>query len=393
MTSPVSTESLEVCIVRRWMAYNETQWPGHSPVDFIARGHRYVRLLLDTHVPLEEHPGFAIVDELNDDYTQQRTPLELIIADSHCWRRAILETVSDAGDAVSAINIAAVHRRIDELQLMLAKRYAGRAFGPLHTEHSGIDELHDDRLSLLGKMAAAMAHEIRNPLFAIEGFLKLIKAQFIHVPEQVQHRVETYMEVVEKEFDGLYRQITSFLSFSKQGGKEETAVVVPIGDIVDNAVRLLLPRAANENVELTVRLESSPPALLRPTAIQQVLINLINNGMDAMADSPGSKRIEVRSVQDIDCYRIIISNNGPVIPEDIQRTMFEPFVTTKKNGTGLGLAICRQIMQQHGGDLAYTPQGGETAFTLTFLVRDCTAAGLASAAELPPHEARAGALH
>ncbi|MCC2686215.1 MAG: sensor histidine kinase [Paenibacillaceae bacterium] len=103
-------------------------------------------------------------------------------------------------------------------------------------------------------------------------------------------------------------------------------------------------------------------------SIQQVLSNLLNNSIDALSSVAYSKVISIHTYTDDTHFYMDIVDNGSGIPEEIQKTIFRPFVTNKINGTGLGLAICKQIMEKNNGDIHFSSRKGETKFTLSLLM-------------------------
>ncbi|WP_134703175.1 PAS domain-containing sensor histidine kinase [Ammoniphilus sp. YIM 78166] len=367
----------EETIIQAWLSKIEDNFPGvYNLQDLYQNGKKNIRLLVDIHIPLKEHPLFEIVPIMCKYHAQRGTPVEHVLHSSHMWREALLETIwSYHNDKMISQDEAwritpIMHKRIDEVQRIISRLYWDYAQQVIHQKQKKIEELHNDRLSLLGKMAASMAHEIKNPLFAIEGFLKLIKNDLTCLSCSSHSKMRTYIDVIEREFEGLYGQITSFLSFSKNSGTEEPYIECSMRDLMEQVLRLIQPRAVNENVEVVRINESDSKIIVQKVAIQQVLSNVINNSMDALSTVDHQKKIIVRSWEDLDKFYISVSDNGPGIPEELKESIFEPFVTSKKNGTGLGLAICKQIMEKNIGDLDFTSCNGETVFTLSF-VKNC----------------------
>lgn len=367
----------EETIIQAWLAKVEDEFPGrYNPQDLYQNAKKYIRLLVDIHIPLKEHPLFVIVPIICKYHAERGTPVEHMLHSSHMWREALLETIWSyhndnmiSQDEVWKIT-PVMHKRIDEVQRIISRLYWDYAQQVIQKKQEKIEELHNDRLSLLGKMAASMAHEIKNPLFAIEGFLKLIKNDLTCLSCSSHSKMRTYIDVIEREFEGLYGQITSFLSFSKNSGTEEPYMDCSMRDLIEQVLSLIQPRAVNENVEIIRMIESDSKITVQRVAIQQVLSNVLNNSIDALNTVDNQKRILIRSWEDSDNFYISVSDNGPGIPEELRESIFEPFVTSKKNGTGLGLAICKQIMEKNKGDLSFTSCKGETVFTLSF-VKNC----------------------
>ena len=347
-------------IIQRWLQRMEQELPGIDSTTMFQGTEKYITLLADHDIPLDSHPNYAIIHAMCRQQAERGTPIEHVLHSCHLWREIILDEIWGNGIALeeAAEALPILHKRIDEVQRKICELYWGYAQQIISDKQNTIDSLHHDRLNLIGKMAASMAHEIKNPLFAIQGFLKLIKNS------HVQADIERYLAIIEKEIDGLYGQITSILRFSRNSGLEETYEVCRSEDLIEDVLHLVQPRAVDENVELNVQIASETPLYLQKNAIQQVLSNLINNSIEAMQAAEYPKRIIVRSWDQHDMHCISVADNGGGIPKSAEKSLFEPFYTTKRNGTGLGLPICMQIMVKHGGDLAYDSRNGETIFTL-----------------------------
>jgi two-component system, sporulation sensor kinase D len=348
-------------IIHRWLVRMDQQLPGINSRTMYHDVGQYIAILADYEIPLDVHPYYSIIPTMCRQQAERGTPIEDILHSCHLWREIILEEIWQHGITIEEASIALpiIHKRIDEVQRTICKLYWGYAQQVISDKQSTIDTLHQDRLNLLGKMAASMAHEIKNPLFAIQGFLKLIK----NASEQSD--INRYIDIIEQEFDGLYGHISSFLRFSRNTGQEEPYEDCCSTDIIEGVLNLVQPRAVDENVELICRLEANTPLSIQRNAIQQVLSNLINNSIEALQSVEYPKRVIVRSWDKNDMHCISVSDNGGGIPKNAEKSLFEPFYTTKKSGTGLGLPICMQIMIKHNGELTFDSQNGETVFTLT----------------------------
>ncbi|MFH5182013.1 sensor histidine kinase [Paenibacillus sp. TAB 01] len=324
------------------------------------QGEALFEFFIDLLKPAEEHPIQWKVDEWCRIYNEMNVHIIHIITGAHLWRKTFLEAGSDL---VSLELYREISYRIDQFERVLCECYWNQAVSAMREKDQAIHALHDDRINLVGKMAASMAHEIRNPLTAIKGFLKLLSTGIQHADS---NKGQTYIQYIENELNHIHMQVTGFLSFSKRPIMEEELAVLPLKPTLEYSLSLLGPRLINENVELTVSVPSDLYVRVQKLAFQQVLSNLINNGIDALSDMKSNKKMHISCFEDQQQVHIHISNNGPRIPESISGTIFAPFVTNKSDGTGLGLAICKQIMTKNNGDITFTSNEHATTFMLSF---------------------------
>jgi len=325
-------------------------------------GHDYFQYMTDIHVPAEAHP-FMTTDAVWPDFVGNREDefkFKLIINNSQVWRHTLLEI---GGSLLSLELFNRLNERIDYFETTLCRSRWKGTVERLKEIDVELDRLHEDRINLVGKMAASMAHEIRNPLTSIKGFLKLLRSG---IRQHSLNKADTYLNYIEHECDNILMQVTGFLSFSKRSIHEEERVYITAKQVLDSNISLLNPRLINENVDLALAVPDHIKLKVQKLAIQQVLSNLLNNGIDALISLKADKRISISCYEDYAHTYIRVSNNGPRIPEEMGQRIFNPFVSDKEHGTGLGLAICKQIMTQNNGSISYTSDDQETAFLLTF---------------------------
>lgn len=220
-----------------------------------------------------------------------------------------------------------------------------------------IDSTHQDRLTLLGQMTSSFVHEFRNPLTSIQGFIQLIKSEN---PEM------RYLDIISNELEQLNFRISQFLLLSKKEliGKEKT--VFSLNNLIEEVLIFLYPSIVDCKVKIMKELETDVELLGYNDEIRQVLINIIFNAIDVICHNPSDEPfIEIKTMIIPNSFiQITIGNNGPMIPEEIQKTIFEPFFTTKKLGTGLGLFVCSEIIEKHKGVLTCKSNTDQTIFSI-----------------------------
>ncbi len=211
-----------------------------------------------------------------------------------------------------------------------------------------------EKLVSLGRLSAGVAHEIRNPLNAMKGAMVHLQQRWSHEP-----LIRQYTQLVSEEIDRLNRVVTDFLYFAKQSPpKLEEA---DLNEAVLGVQRLLAERAAESGVVFVNELSPSlPKARLDIQQIEQVLLNLTLNALEAM-DKGG--RIRVRTGlargRGPGWLELVISDDGPGIgPRDLPNVL-DPFFTTKSDGTGLGLPLSLGIVEGHGGSLNLESRPGQ----------------------------------
>lgn len=217
---------------------------------------------------------------------------------------------------------------------------------------------HGERLAAIGKIAAAMAHEIANPLMAIRAanMRVALVAKRIGDPELAELAAQAELAV---------DRIAGFVQNVRGFSRRERPVLtgLPLRDSIEMALRMVKPRASQSDVAL--ELEPGDDAVVRhdPPRLGQVVMNLVANAIDAAAE--GGKTVKVRVERDATTVRIEVDDTGPGIAPEMRGRLFEAFATTKASGqgTGLGLSIARQIVEDHGGRLLLgpRPEGGTRA--------------------------------
>jgi signal transduction histidine kinase len=218
-----------------------------------------------------------------------------------------------------------------------------------------------EKLALVGKLAAGVAHSIRNPLTSVKMRLFSLERSLRLEPQEKED-----FEVIADEIKHLDTIIRNFLEFSRRP-KLKVQKVSPSA-VVDMTLQLLKHRLESFNVEVEVLRDGPLPEVdADPEQLKEVLVNLILNACDAMGSGG---RIEISEEKGIvpplgRAVVIRVSDSGPGIPAELQEEVFQPFFSTKEEGTGLGLPIAKRILEEHGGWLhLHSVEGRGATFVL-----------------------------
>lgn len=206
------------------------------------------------------------------------------------------------------------------------------------------------RLAAVGELAAGVAHELNNPLAAIQAF-----AQFLSDNQSLDESTKRDIQTIYKEAQRASRITSNLLSFARRHKPEKQ--LVSINDILGRSLELHAYQMKVNNVEVVVDADPDLPLTMADTEqIHQVFVNLITNAEQAMTVVHGRGTLHVRTEVVSDMIRATFTDDGPGIPKDDLKAIFDPFYTTKDvgKGTGLGLSICYGIVQEHGGRLYAT---------------------------------------
>jgi two-component system, LuxR family, sensor kinase FixL len=223
--------------------------------------------------------------------------------------------------------------------------------------------LHTSRLRTTGQMAAALAHELNQPLTAVANYLRATQ-RLLDNPAPDLARIGEAVELAARQTlraGEIIRRLRSFVARGELQRRHE-----PVATLVEEASALALLGAKERNIHVTLRLAADLPEVpVERVQIQQVLLNLLRNAMEAMDDQPRRELI-VQAVRTDDSVLISVSDTGAGVPPDIAANLFQPFMSSKPDGMGIGLSICRTIVESHGGRLWTEPNpGGGTLFLFT----------------------------
>ncbi len=220
-----------------------------------------------------------------------------------------------------------------------------------------------EKLSALGRLAANVAHEIRNPLTSIGGYARRLDKKVLTGTKEKE-----YAEIIITEVSRLERILKNVLTYSRED--RLNSGYYDISEIIDESIKAYEIICKERSIAIEKSIDDIQNILLDKDKVIEVINNLMSNAIDSMLNGG---TVAIKSCKEMFHGRpyllVKISDTGQGIPEDKAKMIFEPFFTTKilEQGTGLGLAICKKIMEDHGGFIRFESRVGEgSTFSLYF---------------------------
>ncbi len=226
-----------------------------------------------------------------------------------------------------------------------------------------------ERSAVVGRLASAIAHEIRNPLNYINLTLDHLRKAFAPEDERKRETFERLAVQLKKEVARINTRITEFLKYSRPTQLELRPL--DLRSLSEDALRLVEVQAAESNIRTRIETDGNVPAILGDEeSLRSVLTNLIINGLQAIDGEGGELTIHLAGDDGGERARIDVTDTGRGIPPENIPQLFEPYFSTKETGTGLGLAIVKKAVDDHGGTISVKSEPGSgTTFTVTLPVR------------------------
>ena len=269
------------------------------------------------------HLCLNTIDQVMEEINQDRTSVQ------YCM--GVATYPSEAGNANQLIRLAEQRLSIQQRQLRDQEEEHQRRL---------------EKLSAVGQLAAGLAHEIRNPLTSIRGFVQISAIE--------NKEVKKWEKIILPEIDRINDLLKQFLNLSEAKPVEYTKINLDV--LMENVYSLLKPKSFLMGHDLKI-LKPKESIIIEadPEQIKQVMINLIQNALESIPEK-GKVEVEWKKIEDHVLIRV--KDNGRGIPPEHFSRIFEPFYTTKKEGTGMGLSVCHQIVEEHGGHIHVESQPG-----------------------------------
>lgn len=274
--------------------------------------------------------------------------------------------------AISEVNIAGQRRFTGVIRNISERKQAEQRLRDQEQQTQQARELlaHVNRLDTLGEMAAGIAHEVNQPLTAIASYARACSRWFEAGRSDHPRLLETLNEINEQaqQAGDIIHGLRNLVK--KRENKRE---VCELNQLVGEVIRLAQVDARRQGIRLIVNASANPlPVLADAVQMQQVLLNLIRNAIEAMLEWPGwtgNGIITVSTRHDDDFARIEVHDQGPGLSVSARENLFNPFFTTKPAGMGMGLSICRSIVNAHSGQIGFATAAEQgTGATLFFTI-------------------------
>ena len=253
--------------------------------------------------------------------------------------------------------------RASELVLEKSQAMVSMEEARVRADRASFELLRLSRLSTMQEMSSAIAHELNQPLAAATNYIAVAHRQLGGSPEF--DRPRSMMDRANEQILRAGDIIKRLRNFISRGQGEE--VECDVRDLISGAISFSLIREQHKEIDLAVQVERQLPRVtIDRIQIQQVLLNLIRNAIEAMAARP-ERRLTISAHRGgSDTIEIAVADTGPGLDEAVKERLFQPFTTSKERGMGVGLSICRTIIEAHGGTIgAAETEGGGTTFTFT----------------------------
>jgi two-component system sensor kinase FixL len=230
--------------------------------------------------------------------------------------------------------------------------------------------VHVSRLTAMGEMASALAHEINQPLAAISNYMKGSRRLLAGSHDPNTAKIESALDRASEQAVRAGQIIRRLRDFVSRGESEKR--VESLSKLIEEAGALGLAGAREQNVQLRFNLDPSADLVLADRVqIEQVLVNLFRNAMEAMAQSPRRELVVANTRISDDMIEVEVSDTGSGFQDDVIPNLFQTFFTTKDTGMGVGLSISRSIIEAHGGRMwAESNASGGATFRFTLPAAD-----------------------
>ncbi len=338
-------------------------WPGlewlNSGVFFISKSLQITLYnaqacrLLDTTIPAGQTVAMeACLNSDSEEYQMLQTMVSM-------WREYRDFVVTWETDGRTRHVLLDSYKAIDDAGNLLGMHVVMKDLGNFMTLDQQMQKT--DKLATVGKVAAGVAHEIRNPLTTVKGFLQMFERRFA---QQNRSDELDYVKVMLEEIGSVENLVSELLFLSKPQKVARSAC--SMGRLIEEVGQTVKQQAEARKIECSCTVDSLPDLVVDEALIKQALLHLTDNALEAM-EAGGALRIHAYTAGG--WLKIDISDTGPGIPYYLMDKIFDAFFTTKEHGAGLGLPICQRIIADHGGEIRVSSKGFGTTFSMSLPVQ------------------------
>lgn len=236
-------------------------------------------------------------------------------------------------------NTRALQRGNAELDAKVAQRTA-----ELQAAQSQL--LRSEKLAAVGQLTASIAHEVNNPIAVMQGNLDLLRQQ---LSDESLTTVRSELQLLDEQVDRMRLIVTQLLQFARPGEYAGYIAAVDTAQVLQDCGVLVAHLLSRSGIDVQREFAARHQPAINRNELQQVLVNLLVNAIDAMPQG-GTLLLQTRDVEP-DSVQIVLTDSGGGLDAELMNQLFQPFVTRKKDGTGLGLWISRSLVERYGGTL------------------------------------------
>lgn len=350
-------------IVEKWLTIANLSKDDPYYEEVINNGKRTVELI--SHYILTEDESWIVTltKKIANERIQANVNIGEFVANINSGRSVVITVLNESNFNRSELSKALhiINNYFNSYLYHSVTEYTKLKDSIIHDKNKFIKEMHSDRLTILGQLGASFAHEFRNPLTSIKGFLKLLENQPVHDKALRKH----YFKIINEEMNSLEEKVRQFLFLSKMRGIDDTPTELNMTELLTYSIQVLYPRLLESNIEVTTNIPSTLMVCGVEEQLKQVILNILINSIEELNENEIQPRlISVEGEVEDNVVITRITNNGKPIPSHLVESIFEPFISTKELGTGLGLSVCKQIIEKHNGKISVISSEEETTFVI-----------------------------
>ena len=350
-------------IVEKWLAGAKISLDDPYYEEIIKNGKRTVELISRYIRVQDENWIITLTKKIANERIEANINIGEFIANINFGRSVVLSVLHESSFNRNELSqgLQIINNYFNAYSYHSVTEYTKLKDSIIQDKNKFIQEMHSDRLTILGQLGASFAHEFRNPLTSIKGFLKLIEDEC----EANQPSGKHYFEILNSEMKSLEEKVSQFLFLSKMRGIDDRPLSLNLSGLLKYTIDILYPRLLESNIEVETDIASDIPLFGVEEQIKQVILNIMINSIEELNENIiENRKIQVMAKENHGRITVEISNNGRQISSHLVESIFQPFISTKKLGTGLGLSVCKQIIEKHEGVISVTSNPEQTTFVI-----------------------------